>query len=258
MSDPWNSFDSAGPIIATAIHNGHDMRADLLALTKLDDDERLREEDPHTGVLAEQFPTHLVVEVSRFEVDLNRPREQAVYRRPEDAWGLDLWKPDLTDEHVERSLGLYDEFYERIGEIIESAIDAHGCFVVYDIHSYNHRRGGPNAPADDPAGNPTVNLGTGSLPDRWRPVADSFMGSMAAQTLAGEQIDTRENVRFKGGHLSQWVHENYGDHGCALAIEFKKVFMEEWTGRVDDEALAELRAAVGATAEPVVAALRAT
>jgi N-formylglutamate deformylase len=40
-------------------------------------------------------------------------------------------------------------------------------------------------------------------------------------------------VRFRGGRLSRWIHETFPETGCALAIEFKKFFMDEWTGEVD-------------------------
>jgi hypothetical protein len=35
-------------------------------------------------------PTHIIVTRSRFEVDLNRPRDKAVYRCAADAWNLDV------------------------------------------------------------------------------------------------------------------------------------------------------------------------
>ena len=59
-------------------------------------------------------------------------------------------------------------------------------------------------------------------------------------TFDDAHLDVRENVRFEGRHLAQWVHENYGDVGCALAIELKKVFMDEWTGELDVERMSQL------------------
>ena len=41
----------------------------------------------------------------------------------------------------------------------------------------------------------------------------------------------RENVKFQGRAVSWWVHERYPGVGCCLALEFKKTFMDEWTGR---------------------------
>ena len=69
-----------GPIVATAIHDGHAVRPEVAELLALDSATRLREEDPFTGRLAAVAPTYLVALRSRFEIDLNRPRDQAVYR----------------------------------------------------------------------------------------------------------------------------------------------------------------------------------
>ncbi|WP_253272749.1 hypothetical protein [Arsenicicoccus sp. oral taxon 190] len=69
------------------------------------------------------------------------------------------------------------------------------------------------------------------------------------------RLDVRENVRFRGAHLSRWVNTRYRGLGCALALEFRKTFMDEWTGEVDQARLVELRDALAATHEPVTAAL---
>ena len=52
-----------------------------------------------------------------------------------------------------------------------------GKFVDFDLHSYNHRRAGPSGPPADPAGNPEVNVGTGTMRDRaaWAPLIDRFI-----------------------------------------------------------------------------------
>ena len=58
----------------------------------------------------------------------------------------------------------------------------------------------------------------------------------------------RRFVKFGGGHLSRWVNDRYAGRGFALALEFKKVFMDEWTGVVDPQHLEALAAALeGAT-----------
>jgi hypothetical protein len=74
---------------------------------------------------------------------------------------------------------------------------------------------------------------------------------MQQGSLGGEPIDTRENVRFRGGHLSRYLAERYGTQGGALAIEVRKDFMDEWTGECDRGAVAELSAALAATTGPV-------
>lgn len=220
----------------------------------LDDRTRRREEDPHTGAIAEQFDLSVVVHRSRFEVDLNRDRDNAIYLTPEDAWGLDLWEYPPDDEVVHESLQLYDAFYSNLAMTLDQMTEDHGGFVLYDIHSYNHRRQGPDEPPEDELGNPVVNLGTGSMPGKWRPVADAFLDTLSRHQLDGESIDARENIRFKGRAMAEFVHERYGRVGCALAIEMKKVFMDEWSGELYEDKHRELADALLATIDPVVAA----
>lgn len=250
------SFNVSAPdlVIATAVHDGHEIRPALAALIVLDETTRLREEDPHTGSLVERFANHVVVHRSRFEVDLNRERDEAVYLTPEDSWDLEVWKRKLNADEVSESLRLYDRFYADLGEALDRLVSDQGGFVVYDIHSYNHRRDGRDAAPDPAEDNPVVNLGTGSLPERWKPVAEAFVESMRSTLFDDSGLDVRENVRFEGRQLAGWVHEHYGEVGCALAIELKKVFMDEWTGTLDIERLARLGDALFETVGPVRAA----
>ncbi len=70
---------------------------------------------------------------------------------------------------------------------------------------------------------------------RWHPLADRFMSELRGFDFLGRHLDVRENVKFRGGHLSGWIHETFPDSGCALAVEIKKFFMDEWTGDADEE-----------------------
>ena len=234
-----------GPIVATAIHDGHVLRAEIANMIKLDDETRRREEDPHTSRLAAVVPTRLVARRSRFEVDLNRPRDRSVYVRPEDAWGLAVWREPLSEEQIARSLQEYDAFYATLERVLRERELRYGRFVVLDLHSYNHRRDGADAPSADPATNPEINIGTGTLDRaRWAKLVDRFCRELAA---AAPVPDVRENVRFQGGYLSRWVHETFRDTGCALAIEVKKTFMDEWTDQVDEARLEALVTALAST-----------
>ena len=238
----WDEILGEGPLVAVAIHDGHEVREDVLRLLALEDEDRRREEDPYTGLWTSAAPTRMIGRRSRFEVDLNRPRENAIYESPEDAWGLEVWRSPLTKEIREQSLEEYDRFYERLKEILDEKVELHGKFVVLDLHSYNHRRAGSSAPAASAEENPQVNLGTGSMPrERWAPLVDRFLNDLTSYEFPGGPLDVRENVRFRGGHLPRWVHENYPEQGCALALEFKKTFMDEWTG----EPIPELVDAIG-------------
>jgi hypothetical protein len=50
-------------------------------------------------------------------------------------------------------------------------------------------------------------------------------------------------VAFEGkGEQTRFVHERYPGTGCAIALEFKKFYMDEWTGKPDPAELAAMRA----------------
>ena len=218
----------------------------------LRDDERRREEDPYTDVLAEVAPTRIVVRRSRFEVDLNRDRDEAVCVVPEDCWNLRVWRGPLEDEVLHESRALYDRFYSDFEALLADVARRHGAFVVMDLHSYNHRRGGPDAPPADPAENPEVNVGTGSMDRRrWASVVDRFIADLSRGGL-----DVRENVKFRGRRLARFVHETFPVTGCCLAIEFKKTFMDEHTGAVDRSRLQGLEEALASTLPGLREALR--
>jgi N-formylglutamate deformylase len=81
-----NSIDSKlftvcireGPVLATALHSAHALRDELAKLIAVDEATRLREEDPYTDQLAGAAPSQVIFRRSRFEVDLNRARDEAV------------------------------------------------------------------------------------------------------------------------------------------------------------------------------------
>lgn len=219
-----------GQLVAVASHHGHLLRAEVRDLMKLSDQDRLREEDPFTGEWTAIAPTRFVAQRSRFEVDLNRARHEAVYLGPDDAWGPDLWKEPLGQDIVDRSLTEYDAYYTALGEVLVGLEREYGGFVVFDLHSYNHRRDGSDATAADPETNPEVNVGTGTMNrTQWAPVVDAFIETLSNYDFQGRRLDVRENVKFVGRQLPQWVHENFPETGCVLAIEVKKFFMDEWT-----------------------------
>lgn len=245
-----------GPLVSAAIHHGHAMRGELFDSSGLTEVERLREEDPFTETLADVAPTRIVGHRSRFEVDLNRPRDQCVYLTPEEAWGLNVWREPLAPDAVEESRRLHDLFYGAIGGLVRQLVAVHGRVIVLDVHSYNHRRGGPDGPAANENDNPEVNVGVGSL-DRefWAPVVDTLLAGLRNCIIEGRPLDVRENVKFQGGHFPRTLHREFPRTVCAPAIEFKKTFMNEWTGDVDHAHLIKLRDALRSSTPRLLNAL---
>jgi N-formylglutamate deformylase len=240
VSTPFVFPEPSGPVVACALHAGHEVRDSLGLFLAVDDAERRREEDPCTELIADVSVGLVQALRSRFEVDLNRRRFRAVYTGPEDTWGLDPYRGELPERERAVSLHLYDEFYARLERLLGVMVASHGCAIVLDVHSYNHRRNGPGAPPDDPDANPEVNLGTGTMDaGRWGALAAGVVSD-----LSGAGLDVRENVRFTGGHMAAWAHKRFGGDVCVLALEFKKTYMDEWSGEVDEAHVERLRIAL--------------
>lgn len=248
---------STGPLIATAIHAGSFMRSSLLNHCQLSRAERLREEDPFTEHLAQISGNRVIGERSRFEVDLNRPRNKAIYMRPEDAWGLHVYN-DLPKEEIGTSLALYDEFHREMARMIDALLRENDRLVIFDIHSYNHQREGEGIYAEQ-VGNPDVNIGTDNLSRvHWSGVVDHLIACLRRPLSDGTQLDVRENIKFRGGNFGRWLYERYGEKVCPIALEYKKIFMNEWTGEPDMGMIGRLRAHLENAATEVVKNLHGT
>ena len=253
----WRVARGEGPVVATAIHDGHGLRGEVRAAMALGDADRLREEDPHTGQAVAGIANHVVACRSRFEFDLNRGAADAVYATPEQSWGLRVWRDEPREKLVARSLAIHAAFYRMMGALLDDLAAEHGRFVLLDVHSYNHRRDGPDRPAMAQADAPDINIGTFSMPRQlWAPVLEPVMDAMRAFDFNGRRLDVRENVAFQGkGELARFVHDRYPGTGCAIAIEFKKFYMDEWTGVPDPAELAAMRGLIDATARAAADAL---
>jgi hypothetical protein len=78
--------------------------------------------------------------------------------------------------------------------------------------------------------------------EEWAFLIDPLMQAMREFDFNGRHLDVRENVAFQGkGEQTRYVHACYPGRGCAIAIEFKKFFMDEWTGEPDPRELDAMR-----------------
>ena len=239
----WELTLGDGPVIAAAVHDGHAMRSALQPYLAIDEATRRRDEDPLTGVWTSVGDVQLRVRASRFEADLNRPRDLAISRDPANTWGIQVWDASLPDTEIERSLAYHDRFYTMVRRLMDAAIDRFGQVLVLDIHSYNHRRDGAEAEPADVEGNPEIDLGVTTLDHgRHGRLLGRFTEALRSVPLHGRTPDVRNNVRYDGGgHFPEWLYSTYGDAVCAISLEYKKVFMDEWSGQADIGALYDLR-----------------
>ena len=253
----WKIRNGSGPLVASAIHDGHALRKEVADIIQLSDSAQLQEEDPFTGEWTTIGDTQIVGLRSRFEVDLNRPREKAVYIKPEDAWGLEVWKTEPSPQIIKQSLNQYDAFYSEMYNLFSEMEKQYGCFVVYDLHTYNYRREAPDGPPADPEKNPEVNIGTGTMDrDLWAPIVDRFINDLKNYNYSSRKLDVRENIKFKGGQFSRWIHQTFPKSACSISIEFKKFFMDEWTGKPDKDQIKKIRSALQSTIPGVLIELK--
>jgi len=258
-TDLWSVHRADSPLIGTAIHNGHHVRPELVKAMALDEAGRLREEDPFTEYTIRDVPNRVVFHRSRFEIDLNRGRDGAVYLTPEQAWGLQVWRETPGEGMVHRSLSVHDSYYAMLDQMLGDVTARFGQFVLLDMHSYNHRRNGPEGAPTPEADAPVINIGTASMDrQRWAHVLDPFIAHLKSYDLNGKSMDVRENVAFQGnGEQTRFVHANFPQGGCAIAVEFKKVFMDEWTGAPDPEVLQLFRRMIAESLPVLQASLEA-
>ena len=249
----WSIDFGNSPVVGTAIHDGHFVRMDIADLMALSPEKRLREEDPFTGEMVAGLTNRIVVHHSRFEVDLNRATDEAIYLKPEQSWGLEVWNQTPPEEASRQSLDFHADYYAMLETVLSTLERRHGAFVVLDVHSYNHRRQGADAPATAQAEAPDINIGTFSMDrSRWGDVVSAVGHHFASATIGGRHLDVRENVAFQGkGEQTRFIHERFAENGCAIAIEFKKFFMDEWTGKPDLRVVADIREAIAAL-QPVL------
>lgn len=247
----WTVQRGPGPVVATAIHDGHELRPEVADAMKLPDADRLREEDPFTGQAIVDVPTHVIAHRSRFEFDLNRGPQDAVYRTPEQSWGLEVWQEQCGDDLCARSLAVHESYYRMLGTLLDDIASLNARFVLIDVHSYNHRRDGPESSPTPQADAPDINIGSFSMPrEQWAFLLDPLMEAMRGFDFNGRHLDVRENVAFQGkGEQARFVHDRYPGRGCAIALEFKKFFMDEWTGEPDPSELDAMRRFIAFTAE---------
>lgn len=242
LSTSFSFHDESKPLLATAIHNGDQMPLELLDICGISEAERFREEDPYTSEFAELFPNHAVVHTSRFAIDLNRSPEKAVYLTPEDCWGLPVRSAPVPADLLGRLNHDYSAWYQLMRYQIDRMLQSHPFLVVLDLHSFNHRRGGADAEPDSQALNPDIIIGRSNLQQSHYPAAQSLCNLLNGVSYLGKPLDCRQDVKFTGGYLSRWLNHHYSDRLICLAIEFKKTFMDEWSGKLDQHSLLDLKA----------------
>ena len=212
-------IDSYVHYVCSAIHDGHQFRTELWDNCLHSAYERWYEEDPATKAMIESHPIVIAGCDSRFEYDLNRPPEEAVF---ETAWGKQLWKQPLPIAMKAKSLEKHANFYRVVSALIQKIEEKHNCCIVFDMHSYNWKRWNREVP--------TWNLGTSNIDNkRFGFLVESWRKRLSQIQFPNKTLQTANiNDTFQGnGYFLKYITQNF-KNTLVLATEIAKVYGDEY------------------------------
>ncbi len=224
-------IESYAPYICGAVHDGHQFRKSLWDNCLHTEYERWYEEDPCTKEMVQSHPIVIAGCDSRFEYDLNRAPETAIYT---DAWGKQLWRNPLPALEKEISLKKHDNFYEVLHALVEKIESLYGKALVFDMHSYNWKRW------ERPV--PTWNLGTANINNkRFGDLAASWSHQLGSLNLPnGIESTSKINDTFQGNvYFLKYITQNF-KNTLVLATEIAKVYCDEYEGILYPEVVRSL------------------
>ena len=207
------------PYACGAVHDGHQFRKELWDNCLHTDYERWYEEDPETKNMIASHPIVIAGCDSRFEYDLNRTPEEAVF---ETAWGKQLWKQPLPEAQKKISQQKHANFYKVVHALISKLEEKFDVCIVYDIHSYNWQRWDREVP--------TWNLGTSNIDNkRFGKQVNTWRTALSTIELPHSIKQTAKiNDTFQGnGYFLKYITNNF-KNTLVLATEIAKVYCQEY------------------------------
>jgi N-formylglutamate deformylase len=223
-------IDRPSPVLAIAPHAGHEVRPELLRHMVASEAQRHTEEDPGTERLLAPFPVAVHTRVSRFEVDLNRPRYRCAYTTPDTCWGIRLYDRLPPPASLERSRQLHDEAWAALDALVDDAVERFGFCVLLDFHSYCYRREDPAALWWEQPEKPVFNLGTRGAHPRFRALNVALLDALRPLAWQGRPVTVGENVVFGGGTIHRHQQDRHPGRVVVPSLELVKVFMDERSG----------------------------
>jgi len=214
------------PFVCGAVHDGHHFRPSLWDNCLHTEYERWYEEDPCTKQMVRSHPIVLAGCDSRFEYDLNRHPDTAIYT---DAWGKQLWNSPLAENERQHSLQKHGNFYRVVDALIGKLESLFPQVLVFDMHSYNWKRWDREVPV--------WNLGTANIDNtRFGATAEAWRAKLGTLVLPHEIASTSKiNDTFQGnGYFLKHITHKF-QHTLVLATEISKIYCDEHTGVVFPE-----------------------
>ena len=204
--------------VCAAVHNGHQFRKELWSNCIHTQYERWYEEDPATKTMIQSHPIVIAGIDSRFEYDLNRSPEAAIY---DDAWKKKLWRSSLSIKTKQKSLSKHHNFYKVVYALIQKIESLFEVAIVYDMHSYNWKRWDREVP--------TWNLGTSNVDEnRFGEDIESWRKILEITPFNNGIVSTSKiNDTFQGnGYFLKYITQNF-KNTLVLATEVAKIYCDE-------------------------------
>lgn len=229
VSDDYSftlKIDDYVPYVCGAVHDGHQFRKELWDNCLHTEYERWYEEDPCTKQMVQSHPIVIAGLDSRFEYDLNRPPETAVF---DTAWGKQLWQHPIPGKQKQKSLEKHSKFYQVVKALIAKLEELHSKVIVFDMHSYNWKRWDREVPV--------WNLGTVNIDNtRFGDTVESWEKKLGSIALPHEiAATTGINNTFQGnGYFLRYITHSF-DNTLVLATEISKIYCDELTGVIFPE-----------------------
>ena len=232
-------FDSPASYAGVSMHSGHRVRDEILDILAVSEKDRLREEDPYMDRFISDFPIRIYGRDSRFEYDLNRNPYRALYDFDKPKWGLNIWKREVTEEEHAVSIKKHREFHELLELVSRFMLRQNRHALLFDLHAYCYQRETRQSWFEDER--PEINIGTGAVNrEVFEPAIDCFKSNLQRTKINDHHLRISENEIFFGGYLSRHLSRIYHDRLLVLALEYKKIFMDEWTGKPYPEVMEKL------------------
>lgn len=219
-------IDDYVPYACAAINNGHHFSQDLRDNCLLNIQERWYEEDPSTGQMIAGLPITLIALDSRFEYDLNRHPQDAIY---ETAWGKNVWRKPLNSDQHDRSIRKHDNFYKVVLTLMVKLEELFGSTVFYDLHSYNYKRWDRVVPV--------FNIGTSNVDkEKYGTAITQWQDILDGMSLPIDQkVVCKINDVFEGnGYFSRYITAN-SLNSLVLTTHVAKIYCNETSGKIYPE-----------------------
>ncbi len=208
------------PYVCFSTHSGSKIRKEAKKNIAISQRKRKYQEDPHTEDFVVSMPIMAQGLDSRYEYDLNRSPENAIY---EEAFGYKVWKKALTEAEKKKALQKHQNFYTVISVLLQKLESKFQACVVYDIHAFNYKKIERETPM--------FNIGTEKIDNRkFGNFVKSWQKELEKIQLPEIESTVKINDVFHGrGYLLEYITKNFSNT-LVLATEIKKVYCNEEKG----------------------------